>query len=156
MTDFEISVKEVEPIRAAVIRDVVEDYASAGPLFEQIFAELDLYGMEPAGPDMALYYDEEYREQDVDVEAAVPVEEGELPDEARSLIRDLPGATVAFLVRNGPYDDFTEAYQTLMAWIEENGYRIVGPNREIFLQGPRSDAPPAEYVVEIQFPVQER
>ena len=63
---------------------------------------------------------------------------------------------MAFLVRNGPYDDFTEAYQALMAWIEENGYRITGPNREIYLQGPQSDAPPAEYVVEIQFPVQER
>ena len=81
MTEYDISVKEVEPIRAAVIRDVVQDYSSTGPLFEQIYAELDLYGIVPAGPDMALYYDEEYREQDVDVEAAVPVEEGELPDE---------------------------------------------------------------------------
>ena len=156
MSEYDITVKDVEPIRAAVIREVVDDYGSAGPLFEQIYDELDLHGLEPAGPGMALYYDEGYQEQDVDVEATVPVEEGELPGETRALIRELPGVTVAFLVRHGPYDDFTGAYEVLMKWIEENSYRIVGPNREIYLQGPESDAPPADYVVEIQFPVEKR
>jgi effector-binding domain-containing protein len=61
--------------------------------------------------------------------------------------------TVASLVRRGPWDDFSSAYQALMQWIQANNYHVVGPNREIYLQGPESGVAPEEYIVEIQFPV---
>ena len=55
-----------------------------------------------------------------------------------------------------------------MTWIEANGYRIVGPNREVYLRCPDNDYDdpaaygyddyvaddPAEYVTEVQFPVE--
>lgn len=69
-------------------------------------------------------------------------------------VYELDGAeTVAAVVRQGPYDDFTPAYNALMRWIEENGYVIAGPNREIYLQGPEAGVDPADYITEIQFPV---
>lgn len=57
------------------------------------------------------------------------------------------------MMHKGSYDDFTPTYEALMGWIEENGYHIVGPNREIYLQGPESGESPQEYLTEIQFPV---
>ena len=45
-----------------------------------------------------------------------------------------------------------EPYTNLVSWIEANGYRIIGPNREGYLVGgpdPDNDT----YVTEIQFPV---
>jgi len=83
---------------------------------------------------------------------AVPIVGGSLP-EGRVVIRELPGAKVASLVRQGPYDNFTPAYQALMSWIEANDYHIIGPNREIYLRGPEVGIAPAEFVTEIQFPV---
>lgn len=149
-----IEIKAVETMRVACIRDTVANYQSAGPVFEEVFAEVGSRGLSPAGPPLWLYYDEGYKEQDVDVEVAVPVQATETVDEGRFKIRDLPAHdSVAALLRKGPYDDFTPAYQTLMNWIEDNGYRIIGPNREIYLQGPESELPPEEWLTEIQFPV---
>ena len=39
-----------------------------------------------------------------------------------------------------------------MAWIEANGYKILGPHRELFLHGGDEQDDP-DYVTEIQFPV---
>lgn len=153
MPPYDVVIKQVEPLKIAGVRDVVDNYSSLGPLYEELFANLGQHGIAPAGPAIAIYYDEEYREHDVDVETAVPVTANDLPEGSRVRIRELPGGQVAAVVHQGSYDDFTPAYQALMGWIETNGYRIVGPNREIYVQGPGADVDPAEYVTEIQFPV---
>lgn len=152
MPDFEVVIKQVDKMKIAGVRDIVANYSSVGPLYEELFAALGQHGIAPAGPVMGIYYDEEYKESDVDVETAVPVAGGSLPP-GRVVIRELPGTEVASLVRTGPYDNFTPAYQALMAWIEANGYQIIGPNREIYLRGPEAGVAPAEFVTEIQFPV---
>lgn len=154
MPAYEIVIKKGEPTRVASIRDVVENYGSVGALLGEVFAALGQHGIAPTGPCFAVYYDTEYKERDVEVEAAVPVGGGELPSGGRAAIRELPGhAEMASLVRQGPYDDFTPAYGELMEWIQTNGYRIVGPNREIYLRGPGENVPPESFLTEIQFPV---
>ncbi len=154
MASAELLVKPIEAIRVAAIRDIVANHGSVGPLYEEIMVELEARGLTPTGPALAVYYDERYKEADIDVEAAIPVEASELVEGVRFQIRDLPAhERMACLMRRGPYDDFTPSYQTLMSWIEENGYRIIGPNREIYLRGPKAGLPPEEYVTEIQFPV---
>ena len=152
MPAYEVVIKKVEAMKIAGLRDTVANYQSVGPLYEALFAALGRHGVAPAGPAMAIYYDEEYRESDVDVETAVPIIGGSLPA-GRAVIRELPGAEMASLVRQGPYDDFSPAYQALMGWIEANGCRIIGPNREIYLRGPGEGVDPADFVTEIQFPV---
>ncbi len=152
MPKYEVVIKQVDKMQIAGLRDIVANYQSVGPLYEELFAALGRHGISPIGPAMAIYYDDEYKESDVDVEAAVPVAGGALP-EGRVVIRKLPGEEMASLVRQGPYDDFTPAYQALLGWIEANGCRIVGPNRELYLSGPGGGVDPAEYVTELQFPV---
>ncbi len=153
MPAFEIVIKKAEPMRVAGVRGKVENYASVGVLFEELFGELGANQIAPAGPSLAIYYDEEYMERDVDVEAVVPVAVEDAPAMGRVRVRELPGHDqVASLIRKGPYDDFTPAYQALMGWIESNGYRIAGHNREIYLQGP-GQVEPEEYLTEIQFPI---
>jgi effector-binding domain-containing protein len=152
LPDYEIVIKQVETTRIACVRDIVANYEGFGLLYQELFAALGQHDVVPAGPVMGIYYDEEYKERDVDIETAVPVTGGSLP-KGRVVLRELPGAQMASLVRQGPYDDFAPAYQALMGWIEANGYRIVGPNREIYLRGPEAGIDPAEFVTEIQFPV---
>lgn len=155
MPAYEVVIKKWEPMRVASIRSIVETYGSVGGLIGELFAVLGENGIPPAGPCFAIYYDEEYQERDVDAEAAVAVgANAESPGGSRVTIRELPGhPEVASLVRTGPYDDFAPAYGELMQWIQANGYRIVGPNRETYLRGPGDDVAPETYVTEIQFPV---
>ncbi|HID64340.1 MAG TPA: hypothetical protein EYP49_16610 [Anaerolineae bacterium] len=61
---------------------------------------------------------------------------------------------MACIVHQGSYDTIGEAYNQLMTWIEANGYRICGPNREVYVQGPEPGRDPSTYVTEVQFPVE--
>ncbi|MCZ7546172.1 MAG: GyrI-like domain-containing protein [Anaerolineae bacterium] len=45
------------------------------------------------------------------------------------------------------------AYQAFGQWLEANGYHISGPSREVYLQY-APEMGPADYVTEIQFPVE--
>jgi effector-binding domain-containing protein len=154
MSTYEISIKRVKPIRVCAVRDVVPTYGHVSELFDRLFKEMGARGIAPTGPTMAIYYDREYTPQDVDAEAAVPVAAEELDAGEGCEIRDLPAyEEMATVLHRGPYDDFTPAYDALMKWIEEHGYRIIGPNREHYLTGPEAGVEPDAYVTEIQFPV---
>lgn len=159
MSDYEITTKEVPLMRVAILSDIIESYAKVGRLFKELHAALAENDIAPAGPQLAIYFDEEYTPHDVDVAVAVPVKVPlgtKLPEESRTQLDDLPGDLMVSLVRTGPWDDFRPAYQAIMAWVEANGYEISGPNREIHLLGPGSGVPPEEYQMEIQFPIQKR
>jgi effector-binding domain-containing protein len=72
----------------------------------------------------------------------------------RVKVYQLPAATMASVIHKGAYNKFSQAYEALGRWIEANGYKMVGPNREVYLyctQPIRQDDD--SYVTEIQFPV---
>jgi len=101
-----------------------------------------------------LYHDGEYREQDVDIEVAAPFA-GRLPAHPRVRERELPAEpALACTVHQGPYEELRHAYSALLGWIEANGYRIAGPDREVYLVGPERGRDPARYVTELQVPVE--
>jgi effector-binding domain-containing protein len=114
-----------------------------------------MHRVQPVGPCLSLYYDEEYKEQDWDIEVCEPIE-GDLPETERVKVRQLPGAeTTACVVHHGPFVTIGEAYDALMKWIGENGYHIVGAGREVYLreawEGNQNDP---DTLTEIQFPVE--
>ncbi len=52
----------------------------------------------------------------------------------------------------GPYEEEGPTFEALMAWISENGYEIVGPVEEVYLNDPSVTAP-QDLMTEIRFPV---
>jgi AraC family transcriptional regulator len=60
---------------------------------------------------------------------------------------------MACVVHQGSYELLTGAYEAIMGWIESNGYRVTGPSRDVYLQGPESGLDAADYVTEVQFPL---
>jgi effector-binding domain-containing protein len=154
MVSQDVVIKKVNAVRAATLRDVIPSYKEQGPLWEELMAYLKPHDLKYTAPCFTLYHDECYRERDVDAEACQPVA-GELPETDRVKYRDVPGAeTMACLVHKGPYDGLAGAYQVLTKWLEANGYRVVGPDREVYLEGAWSTDDPKEYVTEIMFPVE--
>ncbi len=154
MADYEVVIKKVDAEMVASVRDVIPVYSDVGRLFEEIFACLGRNGVPPVGPTVAIYYDEEYTEQNVAVEAAVPIGK-KIAGTERIVIRELPAVEqMACVIHQGDYGDVGQAYQALMTWIEHNGYRIIDPNREVYIQGPGQNVDPKSYVTEIQFPVE--
>lgn len=147
---YDIVLKRVPPLRVVGIRATLPDYRTIPALCAELVAYLDRHAIasDPTRPFLALYYDAEYREREVDIEVAAPVSRA-LPGTTRVAVHTLPGAeTVACAVHQGGPETLPQAYNALLTWIELNGYTIAGPNREVYLQ-----RAPAPALTEVQFPV---
>jgi effector-binding domain-containing protein len=108
------------------------------------------------GPPMAIYHDPEFKERDWDIEVCMPIADELAPTE-RVKIYSVPGFdTVACVVYTGPFATIGEAYDALAKWIDEHGYRIAGPGRELNLRVPEplGNQNDPNTVNEIQFPVE--
>lgn len=165
MSAYDVLLKPVEPQTVAAIREVLPVGSDVGRLFYDIESYLGEHKAPFAGYPMSIWHDSEYRERDLDAEAAIPVGLSTIQDNRISL-RQLPGfETVASVVHRGSYDTIMEAYSAVGKWIEANGYRIAGPGREVYLRygpsGAEVEYPsasltddPAQFVTEVQFPVE--
>jgi effector-binding domain-containing protein len=152
MPAYDVVIKKIEPQMVATLRRVIPTYSHTGELFEELFNNLG--STRPVGPALSIEHDPEYRERDVDVEAAVPVNAAQVSGTGVT-VRELEGVeTMACVIHQGPYDTITQVYEYLMEWFESNGYRISGPNRQVYLREPGPQVDPSEYVTEVQVPVE--
>ena len=158
MSEYEVIIKDVEPVRVASITEAVPGREQIGPalgrLFGALMGHLNAHGAAIAGPATAVYHDMEYNETDVLMEAALPVA-GNLAESEQIKLKTLPADTMASLVHKGPFTTLEPAYDAMFRWIDANGYYITAPSRELTLQyDPNGD--PNDYVTELQFPVAKR
>ena len=153
MPEQEVRIKQAPAQPVASLRDIIPTYSDIGELFEEMFSYLGQKGVTPSGPPFVIYHDEEFRETDADVEVVVPMG-GQIPEGERIRMRRLPEVEeMASVIHNGSYETIGETYGQLMGWIEDSGYQIAGPGREIYLHGPESGDDPSTYVTEIQMPL---
>lgn len=154
MPNHEMVIKQVEPRLVAGIRDTVPTYPDINRLYGELYGYLGPLGA-AGGTCGAVYYDEGYKERDVDNEALVFLERP-VPATERVRVYELPGATVASTIHQGGYSGLSDAYRELIGWIGASGYTICGPNREIYLRGPEAagDQNDAGCLTEIMFPVE--
>jgi effector-binding domain-containing protein len=150
MPTQEVVVKKMPTQMVASVRDTVPT-TQIGQLFDEIFVHLEQHKVCPAGPTMSIYYDQEFREDAVDVEAAVAVA-GAVPGGNRVKGGELPAVDeMACIIHAGTFDHLRATYDQLLGWIEANGYRLAGPIREVYMEWNEED--PAQNVTEIQLPV---
>jgi effector-binding domain-containing protein len=155
MSKYDVVIKKVEPLKVAALRGVVPTPPEQGRLWQELESHLAAQQVQPAGPCLSLYHDDEYKEQDWDIEVCEPIEVS-LQETERVKVRQLPGLeSAACTVHHGPFVTIGEAYDALMKWIGENGYHIVGPGREVYLREAKgADQNDPDTVTEIQFPVE--
>lgn len=166
MSTNEIVIKKIAPQKVAAIRGVIPTYADQGRLWNELDAYLARRKVNPIGPCLTVYYDTEFKERDVDVQVCEPIG-GSLTGEGPVAIAELPGVEMmACALHRGDFHNIGETYDRLIRWIEANGYRIAGPNREVYLRAIASPDTsvvyPAEYLTtdpanrltEVQFPVE--
>ncbi|MDL2295089.1 MerR family transcriptional regulator [Ruminococcaceae bacterium OttesenSCG-928-D13] len=117
-------------------------------LFGQLYMEIEQNKLQPLGPPMAFYHDEDFSTDHSDIEVGVPVADGTPGTHV------VPGGEACFATLVGPYEPaaFTAVYAALMKWTEDNGYRIASSPYDKYVRG-GADCPPEEYVTEIYFPI---
>lgn len=163
---YDVVLRPIAPQMVAAIRQSVG--GNSGLAITALFEELEAYVARHKAraplPPLMLYHDLEFMEQAEDIEVMVPVQKP-LPANERVVSRELAGhGAMASLILTGGYDGLSAAFAVLLQWIEQNGYTIVGPTREVFLRfGANQDgyhlpeaylaATAAEFVTELQIPV---
>jgi effector-binding domain-containing protein len=154
MSNYEVILKKVEPLKVASIRAILPNYQAVGQLFGEVFGYLQQKGVRPAGACLALWHDNGYKESDVDGEGCCPIAEAVAGND-RVKVYDLPGGEMACVVHHGTFSTLTQAYGPLLEWIAANGYTVTGAGREVYLQVPATpgDQNDASCVTEVQFPV---
>ena len=68
----------------------------------------------------------------------------------------LPEIQAACIFHKGSYAAFPESYETVLRFVEENGYEIAGPIRESYIDGVWNKEEDSQWLSEIQVPVRKK
>jgi DNA-binding transcriptional MerR regulator len=155
MPEYDVVLKTVPSMLVASCRVTIptNDQVPAylGPAFTETFDYVHWQGARETGPCLAIWHTPADVYANEDAEAAVPIDHP-VPGADRIQIYELPQVQVAAVVHHGNFEDFTQGHTALMKWIEENGYQIAGPFREIYIKHDHRDL--TDSTTEIQFPVE--
>ena len=146
---YEVLEKTVDPVLVAGIR-MKGKYSDCGKGFAKLGRS---FGRHICGKPLMLHYDHEYKEDDADFEAAMPVRPAAAGKGADGVsVRELPGGRAVTLIHKGPYDTLGHSYAKILQYVKSRKYEIVSPTREVYLKGPGMifKGNPKNYLTEIQ------
>jgi effector-binding domain-containing protein len=155
MSKYDVVIKKADEIKIASVREIIPLPSDQGPMWEELGGYLAQSHVRPSGACFTLYFDDEFKERDWDLEVCEQIDV-DLKESKRIKVRTLPAVdSLACTIHHGPFTTISEAYNALGQWITDNGYRITGPCREVYLRpqenGSQTDP---KTVTEIQFPVE--
>jgi effector-binding domain-containing protein len=105
------------------------------------------------GPPLTIYHDNEHKENDADIEAAIPIS-GNITVGPEYEVKTLDECKVVSYIYKGPYPDVGPAWKVVFEYIDRKGLRVADNCRELYLNDPK-ETPETELLTEIQVPVEE-
>ncbi len=156
MPEQEVVLKSIETIHCLTIREIIAQPTQVGTVMEESYGAMLPRGINPAGQPFTIYHDPEFKPENLDVEFIFPVaptvtEAVALSENRQLVAKDLPGIeNAATTIHKGDYATLDQSYSAIARWIQDNGYQVAGPAREVYLTAPGD---PAGILTEIQFPV---
>lgn len=161
METVDIVIKRIEPFYALTLRRTFLTRAERvfiGQAIERA-NKAGLINWNGASP-VEILYEEEFRGEYTDTEIASPV----APDHTPSVslegvgtftLREIPAINAAATyLHQGDYPSLNEKYLFLQRWAVENGYKLSGTWRFVYHRGPMHHVDPAEYLTELQHPIE--
>lgn len=146
VNDNQIIIKNLPDMIIASIR-FKGKYEEVGKAYSELFKKSGRY---IAGKPFLLHYDEEYKEENADIEACIPIKKEINADKINC--RVLKGGQALTLIHKGPYPTIGKSYKILIDYINKNNLTIQTPTRDIYLKGPGMifKGNPHKYITEIQ------
>ena len=146
-------VKKTQPLRVAESRGVADalDPESIGPVFMKLAPALATHIAAAGGQPgvMVGYYEDAAQDGSVGVHVCFEIGPQAVPADDRVNIVELPVVEVAAMMHRGPIEDVAAAYEALVHWIDDSGYRSAGYVRELY----HEMGPDGPRVTELQMPI---
>lgn len=149
---MEIEIKKVPQQQMAFIR-TKGSYMQIPETLGKVVGWLITRKVEIQIPVYGTYYNNpmEVPEEELDWEVGAAFI-GELDGEGDIQIKTVPEHQVVSTIFKGPYGEAASVYMALIEHAQNEGYQIVGPPLESYLNSP-DEVPESELLTEIQFPV---
>ncbi|MHB1534186.1 MAG: GyrI-like domain-containing protein [Acidimicrobiales bacterium] len=151
----DIVIKQTQPIRVAQASAGGLSHADIGAAFArllpQVVAHLEAPGAKP-GISIGVYEDDggTVAEGEIALHAGFVIDDQDVPDSETVRVVDLPVIEVAATVYRGGDDGIMAAWEALVRWIDDSGYRLVGSCRELYHEW---NDDPSRNVMELQQPI---
>ena len=154
---YNVTIKTIPQRYAATVHMTIPRYEDEGMIWSVLVKDTCRMGLTEADPCLCAvtFLDGEYKETDVEMLAWKTVK-GNYPDTEHVKFRTLPEVTVASCTFKGSYDQITDVYAAIVAWIEANGYECDGPMFNIYHVSPHETSDPDEFVTEACYPVRKK
>lgn len=154
---YDVKLQKLPAVKVISLRGIIPHYRDEGLLWEKLGRFIGENQVPCHSDGYSIYFDEEYKESDPDVEIAIPVDtlgtsQGEF---IYKEYEEIPlAATVRF---SGPFDGgYDEASEKLAEWMEQNGYTFAGHLRGHVITSPDDEQNPDKWMTELQAPVMKK
>ena len=161
---YEIVIKSVEAQIIVSCRKMVPDLTAMVDyrceMYNTLYRWLADNDIAPQDHELAIYYNAEYVETDIDMELGTPIDRATvkaamLPEFIT--LHDLPAVeTMASVIHKGDMWDIGQAMVALYSWIGSHGYAPAGPYRELHLLWRELEVDDDDFrniVIEMQIPI---
>mgnify|MGYP001131206760 CR=1 FL=1 len=150
----EVSIKFLMAIKVATM-EKEGPVGEVGKALEQLSQFLKEKKVKVTGTPMGLFHDDpkSFNPQKARYEVCLPIS-GKFKEEGGVKSRELEKGAFACITHSGPMEKLPDTYKTILRWIEENGYQVAGPTREIYQKGfGEAGGIPQEFLIEVQLPI---
>nr|WP_321302702.1 GyrI-like domain-containing protein [uncultured Trichococcus sp.] len=121
-----------------------------GKAFMDIVTHIMELGEQPVGPAFVGYFNMDMER--LELEIGFPVSKA-LPGQGDILAGHIPAGKQVTCMYKGPYMEMPPAYEEIQKWIEDNGYKPLGPVYEHYYNSPE-EVPESELLTKIVFLVE--
>lgn len=150
-----MEVREVPALRSACVElhtAIDRIGLDVGPAYGQLFGQLKAAGMEPSGPGLIGYPEEDFDPEAFTALIAFPIDK-DPPAGTGIEVREFPGGKAAFGTVVGPYEHLHQAWQDATAWLSEQGLQFRAMPYEIYRINHSTTSNPEEMETDIVIPV---
>jgi len=143
-------------LRVLLLRRTVADYPAEG----ELWADLRTLLAGPGGVDPdefggsigATYFDEEFRDEDVEM-AIWREYAGAFAPRSGFEIAALPAQRVAWATHRGGFDTIGLTTEAIGAWVADQGMSRTGPMFNLYVVGPGREPNPDAWITEVNVPI---
>lgn len=152
--NYNVVLKTLPERYVASVRKTIPSYDQESILWNILISETGEMNLLPAEPSysLAVFHDEDYKENDVDVEIQIAVR-NEHPNTENVEFKTVPSVEIASAVYKGSYDQITDVNQVIANWVNDNEYVFNGPMFCIYHVSPGQSSNPEDWVTEVCYPV---
>lgn len=152
-----VLIKTIPETTVAAMKARIESYDRLFDVMPKMGAVMERAGCECALPEYCFtnYLESGYKDEDILVELCESVTAAKKAQDGL-YFRTLPAIQAACIFHKGSYGTFSQSYETVLKFIEENGYEIAGTIRESYIDGVWNKDDEKEWLSEIQVPIRNK